>query len=69
MNAERAIPLANPEGSDAPKKPRGRERVEASTTFSREEVRMPDGRRLIFYRFPDSGSAGSPGHDREQSGV
>lgn len=69
MNAERAVPLANPERSDPPKKARARERVEASTTFTRDEVRMPDGRRLIYYRFPDFEGTSRPGHDGEQSGV
>ncbi|MCX5986473.1 MAG: hypothetical protein NTX54_08220 [Chloroflexi bacterium] len=69
MNAERAVPLANPERSDPPKKARVRERVEASTTFTRDEVRMPDGRRLIYYRFPEPRATSRPVHDEERSGV
>ncbi len=70
MNAERTAPPSGPEHSDSPPKNRRvRERVEASTTFIREEVRMPDGRRLIYYRFPGAEGASTPGRDGEQSGV
>ncbi len=70
MKEERTSPPPKPEDAVSPtKNRRDRERVEASTTFTREELRLPDARRLIFYRFPGAGSATSPGHKREQSGV
>jgi hypothetical protein len=40
--------------------------------LDRQEIRLPDGRRLVYYRFPDEGDAGgeppTPGAGGEPHG-
>jgi hypothetical protein len=32
--------------------------IDRDPDLDRQEIRLPDGRRLVYYRFPDRGEAG-----------